>query len=154
MNGSVSDVKEHAMEQKDFFERYARYDIVYVMLDKRIDHLSDEIKYVRSEIKDVRSEISKTNERMDSLFAQTNQKIDALAAQTNQKIDALAAQTNQKIDALAAQTNQKIDKLDSRIDTLCTEFMSMKRWGIGLFIGALATIAAIAVPTVISLLSG
>ena len=138
MNGAMLDTKEHTRHD-DTIGRYAQYDIVYVMLDKRIDHLSDEIKYVRDEI-------GKTNQRMDFLFAQTNKKIDELAIQTNQKIDTMAAQTNQRMDTLFAQTNQKIDALAAQTTQ---QMVSMKIWGIGLLVTVLLVVLA---PHVLSLL--
>ena len=77
MNGAALDLKEH-VEQKEVIDRYARYDIVYVMLDKRIDSLGDEIKHLRNEMrdefKDVRGEIRE-------LRTETTQRIDALSGQ-------------------------------------------------------------------------
>ena len=80
MNGTALDLKEYA-DQKDLINRYGRQDIIYVLLDKRIDNLReevkdlrdemrDEFKNVRGEIKDVRGEIGKTNERIDALYSQ------------------------------------------------------------------------------------
>ena len=141
MNGTMLDVKEQA-GREDEANRYARYDIVYVMLDKRIDGLSDEIKYVRSEIKEVRSEIKELRSELlgeigktHGEIGKTNQRMDALFAQTNQRMDTLFAQTNQKIDALAAQTTQQM--------------VSMKIWGIGLLVTVLLVVLA---PHVLSLL--
>ena len=144
MNGTMLDVKELA-GREDEASRYGRYDIVYVMLDKRIDGLSDEIKYVRSEVKDVRDEIKDVRSEVKDVrgeikdvrdeIGKTNQRMDALFAQTNQRMDALFAQTNQRIDALAAQTNQ-------RFDTLTNQMVSMKTWGIGLLITVLLVVLA------------
>ena len=87
MNGTALDLKDY-VEQKDMAHRYGRQDIIYVLLDKRIDHLADDIKDLKGDMKELRSdmkelraevlgEIGKTNQRVDGLFAQTNQKIDA-----------------------------------------------------------------------------
>ena len=173
MNGTALDLKEH-VEQSDVVDRYARYDFVYVMLDKRIDHLGDEVKELRnemrsgfaavrgeikelrdemrSELKDVRGDVKELRNEMLVEIGMTNQRIDALGVQTNQKIDALGVQTNQKIDALGVQTNQKIDTLGlqttQRIDALSAQMVSMKTWGIGLLITILLVVLA---PHIISL---
>ena len=42
------DLKEH-VEQKDLMHRYGRQDIIYVMLDKRIDDIREDMKDLRSE---------------------------------------------------------------------------------------------------------
>ena len=60
MNGTALELKEH-IEQKGMVDSYGRYDIVYVMLDKSIDHLKAEVKdlrdEMRSEFKNVRGEV-------------------------------------------------------------------------------------------------
>ena len=86
VNGAALDLKEH-VDRKDLLNRYGRQDIIYVLLDKRIDDIKEEVKElksnvkdlqnemrdefkdVRGEIKDVRGEIGKTNERIDKLFS-------------------------------------------------------------------------------------
>ena len=116
MNGTALDLKDY-VEQKDMVHRYGRQDIIYVMLDKRIDHLADDIKDLKGEIKGLRTEVL-------GEIGKTNQRIDAVSMQTNQKIDALSAQTTQRIDALSSQ------------------MVSMKTWGIGLLITILLVVLA------------
>ena len=80
MNGAALDLKEYA-EQKDMINRYGRQDIIYVLLDKRIDDIKEEVKELkgdvknlqnemRDEFKNVRGEIVKTNQRIDGLYSQ------------------------------------------------------------------------------------
>ena len=56
MNGTALDLKEYA-EQKDLINRYGRQDIIYVMLDKRIDDLKYDVKELKGEMKEIRSDI-------------------------------------------------------------------------------------------------
>ena len=51
MSSTAIDLKEYA-EQKDLFNRYGRQDIIYVMLDKSIDHLREEVKDLKDEMRD------------------------------------------------------------------------------------------------------
>ena len=80
MNSAALNLKEH-IEQKNMLEHYSRYDIIYVMLDKRIDSLSDEIKEVKIEIKEIKGEIKDLRGEIRDVSLQTNQRIDALFAQ-------------------------------------------------------------------------
>ena len=125
MSGANLDIKDQ-VEQKDFFDRYGRYDIVYVMLDKRIDHLSDEIKDVKSEIKDVRGEIKDVRGEIKELRVELFGEI--------------------------KKTNQRIDGTNQRIDGLFLQMVSMKMWGIGLAVTIILAIVGLAVPVIISLL--
>ena len=50
MNGTALDLKEYA-DQKDFINRYGRQDIIYVLLDKRIDDIKEEVKDLRDEMR-------------------------------------------------------------------------------------------------------
>ena len=63
MSSSASELKEN-VEQKEMFDRYGWYDFVYVMLDKRIDYLSDGIKEVKSEVKGLRGEVKDLRDDM------------------------------------------------------------------------------------------
>ena len=78
MNGSALDIKDY-VEQKDMINRFGRQDIIYVMLDKRIDHVREDVKELRDDVKELRTEvlgeIGKTNQRIDSLAAQTTQQL-------------------------------------------------------------------------------
>ena len=87
MNNSALDLKDY-VEHKDMIQRYGRQDIIYVLLDKRIDHLADDIKDLKGEMKDlrgemkdlrgdmnelrneVRCEIKEVNLRVDGIFVQ------------------------------------------------------------------------------------
>ena len=80
MNGTALDLKEYA-DQKDLINRYGRQDIIYVLLDKRIDDIKEQVKELKGDVKDlqnemrdefknVRGEIGKTNERIDALYSQ------------------------------------------------------------------------------------
>lgn len=69
VSGAALDLKEH-IDQKDLLNRYGRQDIIFVLLDKRIDHLADDIKELKGEVKGLRGEIGKTNERIDGLYSQ------------------------------------------------------------------------------------
>ena len=108
-------------------------------IDSRIKASRDDMLHImQSEHRYLEVRISAVENEIKSVEKNLGARIDSVEKNLEGKIDKL---------------DSRIDKLDSRIDTLCTEFMSMKRWGIGLFLGALATIAAIAVPAVILLLS-
>ena len=145
MNGAALDLNQHA-EHKDVIGSYARYDIVYVMLDKRIDHLSDEIKDIKGEIKDLRGEIKDVR---NSLYGEINNVRTSLNGEINNVRTSLSGEikdlrnellgeigkTNQRIDALAAQTT--------------SQMVSMKTWGVGLLVTILLVVLA---PHVVSLL--
>ena len=170
MNGTALDLKEH-IEQKDVYERYAHYDFVYVMLDKRIDHLGDDVKDLRSEmrveftavrdemrseftavrgeIKDVRGEIKELRDEMRGEFTAVRGEIKEVRDELRGEIKDLRtevlgeiAKTNQRMDGLFAQTTQRIDALSSQM-------VSMKTWGISLLITILLVVLA---PHIVSLL--
>ena len=85
MNESAIDLKKH-LEQKDISILRERHDFVYVMLDKRIDELRDEIKDIKIEMRGFRDELKGDmkglRDELKGDIDKTNQKIDALAAQT------------------------------------------------------------------------
>ena len=126
MNGAALEMKEH-VEQKDLFDRHGRYDFVYVLLDKRIDHLSEEIKEVKSEVKDLRDEMRSEIKDVRSEIKEVRSEI----KEVRNEIKEVSLQTNQRIDRLFAQ------------------MVSMKLWGIGLLITILLVVLA---PHIISLL--
>ena len=128
MNGAALDLKEHSDEQKDTFDRYGRHEFVYVMLDKRIDYLSEEIKEVKGQVKDLRDE-------MRSEFREVRGEIKDIRGELRD--------IRGEIKDVSLQTNQ-------RIDGLYTQMVSMKLWGIGLLITILFVVLA---PHIISLLS-
>ena len=84
VNGSALDIKEYA-EQKNMINRYGRQDMIYVLLDKRIDNLRDEVKDLKSDVKELRGE-------MRDEFKAVRGDIKELRAETTQRIDALSAQ--------------------------------------------------------------
>ena len=112
MSGAAVELKEN-VEQKEMFDRMGRYDFVYVMLDKRIDYLSDEIKEVRNEVKDLRDE-------MRSEFKDVRNELKEL----RNEVKEVSLQTIQRIESLFAQ------------------MVSMKLWGIGLLITILLVVLA------------
>ena len=126
MSGTTIDLKEHA-EQKNMFDRHGRYDFIYVMLDKRIDYLSDEIKEVKSEVKDLKGEIKDLKDEMRSELKDVRSEI---------------KEVRSEIKEVSLQSNQ-------RIDGLYSQMVSMKIWGIGLLITILLVVLA---PHIISLL--
>ena len=126
MSGAALDLKEQ-VEQKDVFDRHGRYDFAYVMLDKRIDYLSDEIKEVKSEVKDLRDEMRSELKDVRSEIKEVRNEI----KEVRNEIKEVSQQTNQRIDSLFAQ------------------MVSMKLWGIGLLITILLVVLA---PHSISLL--
>ena len=147
MSGASVDLKEH-VEQKDMFDRHGRYDFVFVMLDKRIDHLSEEIKEVRSEIKDVRSEIKDVRSEVKDLRDEMRGELKDVRSEIKEVRNEIKEVKNEVMDVrneikeVNLQTNQ-------RIDGLYSQMVSMKLWGIGLLIAILLVVLA---PHIISLL--
>ena len=140
MNGASIDMKEHA-EQKDFFDRHGRYDFVFVMLDKRIDHLSEEIKEVKSEVKDVRNEIKDVRNEIKDLRDEMRSELKDVRSEIKD-VRSEIKEVKIEIKEVGLQTNQ-------RIDGLYSQMVSMKMWGIGLLITILLIVLA---PHIISLL--
>ena len=134
MSGASIELKEHA-EQNGMFDRHGRYDFVFVMLDKRIDHLCEEIKEVKNEIKDVRSEIKDLRDEMRGELKDVRSEIKEVRNEIKE--------VRNEIKEVSLQTNQ-------RIDGLYSQMVSMKTWGIGLLITILLIVLA---PHIISLLS-
>ena len=167
MNGAALDLNQHA-EHKDVIGSYARYDIVYVMLDKRIDHLSDEIKDVKGEIKDLSGEINNvrnslsgdTNNVRNSLTAEISNMRTSLTTEISNVRTSLTAEINNVRTSLSGEIKDlrtellgEIGKTNQRIDALAAQttvqMVSMKTWGIGLLVTILLVVLA---PHVISLL--
>ena len=126
MSGAAVDLKEQ-VEQKEMIDRHGQYDFVYVLLDKRIDYLSDEIKEVKSEVKDLRDEMRSELKDVRGEIKEVRNEI---------------KEVRNEIKEVSQQTNQ-------RIDSLFTQMVSMKLWGIGLLITILLVVLA---PHIISLL--
>ena len=80
MNGTALDLKEYA-DQKDMLNRYGRQDIIYDLLDKRIDHLADDIKDLKGEVKEIRGDIKDLRGEIRDLRTETTQRIDGLYSQ-------------------------------------------------------------------------
>ena len=140
MNGASIDIKEHA-EQNGMFDRNGRYDFVFVMLDKRIDHLSDEIKEVKNDIKNVRSEIKDLRDEMRGELKDVRSEIKEVRNEIKEVRNEIKEVRNE-IKEVSLQTNQ-------RIDGLFSQMVSMKLWGIGLLITILLVVLA---PHIISFL--
>ena len=140
MSGAALDLKEQA-EQKELFDRHGRYDFVYVLLDKRIDHLNEEIKEVKSEVKEVKSEVKDLRAEMRGELKDVRSEIKEVRNEIKEVQDEIKEVRNE-IKEVSLQTNQ-------RIDNLFTQLVSMKLWGIGLLITILLVVLA---PHIISLL--
>ena len=80
MNGTALDLKEYA-DQKDMLNRYGRQDIIYVLLDKRIDDIKEEVKELKSDVKDLRDEMRDEFKNVRGEMGKTNQLIDGLYSQ-------------------------------------------------------------------------
>ena len=133
MSSAALDSKEQ-VEQKDVFDRHGRYDFVYVMLDKRIDYLSEEIKEVKSKVKDLRDEMRGELKDVRSEIKEVRSEIKEVRSEIKE--------VRSEIKEVGIQTNQ-------RIDGLYSQMVSMKMWGIGLLITILLIVLA---PHIISLL--
>ena len=123
MNGAALDIKEYA-EQKDLLNRYGRQDIIYVLLDKRIDDIKEEVKELKSDVKDLQNE-------MRDEFKNVRGEIKDVRGEIGK-------------------TNERIDKTNERMDKLFSLMVSMKTWGIGLAVAILLGIAGIIVTIVLS----
>ena len=108
--------------------RYGRQDIIYVMLDKRIDDIREEVKELKGDVKDLRTE-------MRGEFASVRSEMKEL---------------NSKV----VSTQADIKVLDSKIEGILDSIKqgkTLNKWIFGMLVTLLLGLAGLAVPFIISL---
>ena len=122
-------------------------------VDSRIKASKEEMVHImQSEHRALQSEhraLQAEHRNLENSIIALDKKIDKVELNLNARIDKVEQNLNARIDKLET----RIDKVDERIDKVHIEIISMKKWAIGMFIGVILTIAALAIPNIINLLT-
>ena len=121
MSNTAIDLKEYA-EQKDMINRYGRQDVIYVMLDKRIDDLKDDVKELKGEMKEMRGEIKELESKVEADIA--NVKEDIASVKADIRV------LDSKVDSLASTTSTEFKRIDEKFDSLSR----LIKWVVGIFV--------------------